>query len=170
MTEQKQNPEQVAGGGLGKVVGRVKEAIGSAMGNDTLSAEGHAQQVQADTEREAAELAKEAAAKEERADLTAERTETEGRREQLEGELALEQREDEIEGAEGSAIAAADERAHEESMDAEHRRHAEESDADRQERIARTREVSELEEAERLRAEAEQAAANAGAIDPEGKN
>lgn len=170
MTEQKQGPEQVAGGGLGKAVGRVKEAIGSAIGNETLSGEGRAQQVQVETEREAAELAKEAAAKEERADLTAERVETETRREQLEGELALEQREDEIEGAEGSAVAAAQERSHEESMDAEHRRRAEESDADRQERIARTREVSELDEAGRLRAEAEQAAQNAAAIDPEEKN
>jgi uncharacterized protein YjbJ (UPF0337 family) len=170
MTEQKQGPEQVAGGGIGKVVGRVKEAIGSATGNDKLSTEGHAQRVQADTEREAAERAGEAAAKEESADLAAERAETDARRQQLEGELALESREDRIEGAEGSAVDAAHERAHEQTMDAEHKRRAEESEADAKERIARTREVSELGEAERLRAEAEQAAENAAAIDPEEKN
>lgn len=170
MTEQKQSTEQVAGGGLGKVVGRVKEAIGSAIGNETLSGEGRAQQVQAETEREAAERATEAAAKEEHADLAAERVETDARREQLEGELALESREGEIEGAEASAVTAAKERAHEETMDAEHQRRAEESAADAQERIARTREVSELDKAERLRAEAEQAVQKAAAIDPEGKS
>lgn len=170
MTEQQQKSEQVAGGGLGKVVGRVKEAIGSAIGNDTLSGEGRAQQVQVETEREAAELAKDAAAKEERADLAAERTETEARREQLEGELAVERREDEIEDAKGSVVAAAQEGAHEEKMDAEHRRRGEESEADAQERIARTREVSELEKAAQLRAEAEQAAQKAAALDPEEKN
>jgi uncharacterized protein YjbJ (UPF0337 family) len=170
MTEQQRSSEQLAGGGLGKVVGRVKEAIGSAIGNDTLSGEGRAQQVQAETEREAAELAKEAAAREERADLVAERTETEARREQLEGELAVERREDEIEDAENSVVAAAQEGAHEEKMDAEHRRRGEESEADGQERIARTREVSELEKAEHLRAEAEQAAQKAAALDPEEKN
>jgi uncharacterized protein YjbJ (UPF0337 family) len=170
MTEQEQRPEQVAGGGLGKVVGRVKEVIGSAVGNDTLAGEGRAQQVQSDTEREATERAEEAAAKEEQADLSAERVETEARREQLEGELALERREDEIEGAEGSAVVAAHERAHEQTIEAENRRRAEESEADAKERIARTREVSELEEAARLRAEAEQAAQNAAAIDPEEKS
>jgi uncharacterized protein YjbJ (UPF0337 family) len=73
MTEQEQTPEQVAGGGLGKVVGRVKEAIGSAVGNDELAGEGRAQQVQAETEREAEERTQEAAAKEEQAGLSAER-------------------------------------------------------------------------------------------------
>jgi uncharacterized protein YjbJ (UPF0337 family) len=34
MTEQQQRPEQVAGGGSGKVVGRVKQAVGSALGNE----------------------------------------------------------------------------------------------------------------------------------------
>lgn len=169
MTEQQQRPEQVAGGGFGKVVGRVKQAVGSVLGNDTLSGEGRAQQVRADTEREAAERAKEAAAKEERADLKAERVETEARRQELEGELALEERKDEIEGAEDSAVTAAQERAHEEKMDAEHVRRAQESEADARERIARTREVSELEEAQRLRAEAEKAAQKAAAIDPEEK-
>jgi uncharacterized protein YjbJ (UPF0337 family) len=166
MTEQ----EQVSGGGLGKVVGRVKEAIGSAVGNDTLAGEGRAQQVQSDTEREAAERAAEAAAKEERADLSAERVETEARREQLEGELALERREDEIEDTEGAAVASAQERAHEQTLEAENRLRAAESEADAKERIARTREVSELEEAARLRAEAERAAQKAAAIDPEGKS
>jgi uncharacterized protein YjbJ (UPF0337 family) len=169
MTERKQGPEQTAGGGPGNVVGRVKEAIGSAIGNDKLSGEGRAQQVQAQTEREAAELAKEAAAKEERADLSAERVETTARREQLEGELARESREDEIAGAEDAAVAAARERAHEEKMEAEHARRGEESDADARERIARTREVSELDQAGRLRAEAEEAAQKAAAIDPEEK-
>src|ERR1700754_1581629 len=110
MTEQ----EQVAGGGLGKVVGRIKEAVGSAIGHDELSGEGRAQQVQAETEREAEERAKEAASKEERAELVAERVETEARREQLEGELALESREEEIDGAKDSAVASAQERAREE--------------------------------------------------------
>jgi uncharacterized protein YjbJ (UPF0337 family) len=170
MAEQDQNSEQVAGGGLGKAVGRLKEAVGSAIGNDSLAGEGRAQQVQAETEQEAAGQAAEAAAKEEQADLAGERAETTARREQLEAELAQESREDAIEGSESSAVAAADERAHEGAMAAEHQRRAGESAADAQERVARTREVSELTEAERLKNEARQAEQSAAALDPEGDN
>jgi uncharacterized protein YjbJ (UPF0337 family) len=170
MAEREQDSEQVAGGGLGKAVGRVKEAIGSTIGNDALAEEGRAQQVQADTAREAGERSEEAAAKEERADLTAERAQTEARREQLEGELARESQEDAIDGAEGSAVAAAQERAHEESMDAVHERRAGESAADAQERVARAREAVGLAEADRLRDEARQAGRGAAALDPEGEN
>ena len=152
------------------MVGRVKEALGSAVGNDALAGEGRAQQVQAETEIEAAERSKEAAAKEERAELAADQVETKARREQLEGELALERREDEIEDAEGSALASAQERAREETMDAERRRRAAQTDADAEERIARTREVSGLAEAERLKREADEAARNAASIEAEGEN
>jgi uncharacterized protein YjbJ (UPF0337 family) len=170
MTEQDQNSVRVAGGGLGKAVGRVKEALGSAVGNDALSREGRVQQVLTETEQEAAERAKAAAMKVEDADIAAGRVETETRREQLEGELARERQEDAIEGAEGSALASAEEQAHEETMAAEHRRQADESAADAQERIARAREVSELAEAERLKDEARQAEQSAASIDPEGGN
>jgi uncharacterized protein YjbJ (UPF0337 family) len=170
MTEQEQGSGQVAGGGLGKAVGRVKEALGSAVGNDALSREGRLQQVLAETEQEAAERAKEAAAKEERADIAAERVETEARRERLEGELAREDQQDVIEGVESSALASAQEHALEETMSAEHERRAHESAADAQERIARAREVSELAEAERLKDEARQAQQSAASIDPEGGN
>jgi uncharacterized protein YjbJ (UPF0337 family) len=72
--------EEVAGGALGKVVGKAKSAIGSLIGNDELQREGNLQQAtieaEADAEREraAAEARREEAALlEERADASAER-------------------------------------------------------------------------------------------------
>ena len=84
MAEQDEKAERVAGGPLGKMVGKAKEAIGSAIGNEELSQEGRVQQVQVDTEQEAAERAGEAAKKEERAEIAEERSETQARRRELE--------------------------------------------------------------------------------------
>ena len=46
--------ERVAGGPLGKVVGRAKQLAGAAMGRQDLHREGQLQEVQADTQAEAA--------------------------------------------------------------------------------------------------------------------
>ncbi len=55
-------------------------------------------------------------------------------------------------------------------MTAEHQRQAQERAADAQERVARSREVEGLSEAEKLRHQAKQAERTAETIDPEGEN
>jgi uncharacterized protein YjbJ (UPF0337 family) len=72
--------EEVAGGTLGKVVGKAKSAVGSLIGNDNLQREGNLQQakVEADADAERAQAAaevrrQEAEVLEQRADAAAER-------------------------------------------------------------------------------------------------
>jgi uncharacterized protein YjbJ (UPF0337 family) len=59
MTDSK-NPERIGGGLVGKLVGRAKEAAGSALGNGDLAREGRLQQAGAEAEQEAAARAEEA--------------------------------------------------------------------------------------------------------------
>ncbi len=50
---QDQNPERTVGGVAGKVVGKVKEMVGSATGQDELAREGRLQNAQSDAELDA---------------------------------------------------------------------------------------------------------------------
>ncbi len=65
------NPERTSGGLVGKVVGRVKEAVGAATGKDELAREGRLQEAQADAHREARTARSEAARSQQEAQLRA---------------------------------------------------------------------------------------------------
>ena len=52
-----ENKEEVAGGALGKVAGRLKEAAGDLLGNEEVAREGRLQEAGADAELEARECA-----------------------------------------------------------------------------------------------------------------
>ena len=67
--------ERVAGGPLGKAMGRAKQLAGAALGREDLHREGKLQEVQADAQAEAAEREAEAERKEREAELEAERAE-----------------------------------------------------------------------------------------------
>jgi len=66
MSEDQQTSEQAAGGLLGKVAGRAKEIVGSALGHSELDREGRLQQFQVDAEQEAIVRGEEAEEKERR--------------------------------------------------------------------------------------------------------
>ena len=53
--------ERTAGGALGRLAGKIKEAAGAAAGRDELAREGRLQQARVDAEREANRLELEAA-------------------------------------------------------------------------------------------------------------
>src|SRR5689334_9410812 len=89
-----QDKERTAGGLVGKLAGKAKEAAGSVVGNDKLEREGRLQDAQADQELEARREAAEAEQREQEAKVQAERAETERERERLEHEVAEERREE----------------------------------------------------------------------------
>ena len=66
-----ENTEQTAGGPLGKLAGRVKEAAGSALGKEDLAREGRLPQAQVDAEAAAAREAEEARQREAEAERVA---------------------------------------------------------------------------------------------------
>jgi uncharacterized protein YjbJ (UPF0337 family) len=91
------NSERTAGGMVGKVVGKTKEALGGAIENDDLAREGRLQQAQSEAELEARREAEKARAHEDQAVIRERQTEIAGQRDQLRNEVAADQREAEIE-------------------------------------------------------------------------
>lgn len=90
------NPErtqETAGGLVGKVAGKAKEAAGSALGNDDLAREGRLQQAQAEAEVDARREAQEAEQREAEAEVEGARGDLEIERERLRSEIAAEERE-----------------------------------------------------------------------------
>src|ERR1700754_3065474 len=73
--------ERTAGGPLGRIAGKLKEAAGSAVGNDELAREGRLQQAQVDAAEEAVGEAAEARQQEAEAALEEERARTAQERE-----------------------------------------------------------------------------------------
>ena len=69
--------EKVAGGPLGKAVGRAKQMVGAALDRDDLHREGKLQEVQADAQTEASAKEAEAERREREAEIEAERVEEE---------------------------------------------------------------------------------------------
>jgi uncharacterized protein YjbJ (UPF0337 family) len=90
------NSERTAGGVVGKVVGKAKEALGGAIENEDLAREGRLQQAQSEAELEARREAEKARAHEDQAIIRERQTEIAGQRDQLRNEVAANQREAEI--------------------------------------------------------------------------
>ncbi len=68
----KETSERTAGGLVGALAGKAKEAAGSLVGNDELAREGRLQQAQVEAESEASRQAADAQQRESEADLEAE--------------------------------------------------------------------------------------------------
>ena len=86
-------PDETAGGPLGKLAGKAKEAAGSVLGNEQLAREGRLQQAQAEAEAEAAQAGAEAQQREAETEVEAAKAENELERERLQTELAAKERE-----------------------------------------------------------------------------
>src|SRR3954462_1762873 len=89
-----QETERTAGGLVGKLAGKAKEAAGSVIGNDDLAREGRLQDAQSEQELEARREEAEARQREQEAEVESERAETERERERLQHEVAEERREE----------------------------------------------------------------------------
>src|SRR5579884_2252017 len=159
--------QRTAGGLAGKVVGKAKEAIGSATGNDDLAREGRLQQIQGDAEREARESAAEAQRADAEAQLREERAETELERQRLENEVAAMQREQRAERDRAAAEQAAAADAARRQASAEAQERLERQQAERAEEQAERARLAAAQEEIRLQREARQAQERADAIDPE---
>jgi uncharacterized protein YjbJ (UPF0337 family) len=158
--------ERTAGGLIGKLAGKAKEAAGAAVGNDALAREGRLQQAQVDAQAEADATAAEAKQRDAEASVEAEKAETELERQRLQNEVAAQTREKQIE----RDRRAVEDKAHADALrqqaSAESQRHAQESAAADTEKRAERDRVLAAQEAIRLEQAARRADAEAQAIDP----
>ena len=76
MTDSKM-PEETAGGPLGKLAGKAKEAAGSVLGDEELAREGRLQQAQAEAEAEATQADAEAQLREAETEVEAAKADNE---------------------------------------------------------------------------------------------
>ena len=90
---QRDTPEKTAGGAVGKVVGKVKEAAGELFGQDDLAREGRLQQAQVDAEVVAETHAAEAEQLQTEQQLEADKQENELERQRLRTEITTAERE-----------------------------------------------------------------------------
>src|SRR4051794_41217128 len=97
------NTEQVAGGALGKVAGRIKETAGEALGRDDLAREGRLQQAGADAEIEAPQRDDVAGDEQAEADIESRKADTEAERAPLHAEGDAQRQEARIEAGAGRA-------------------------------------------------------------------
>ena len=115
----RENSERTAGGLVGKIAGRTKEAVGSALGRDDLGREGRLQQAQVDAEAQAARAAAEANHHATEASLQAEKTEAQLEYDRLQNAVAAREREQRIEGERDDAERQAESQARREQAAAE---------------------------------------------------
>jgi uncharacterized protein YjbJ (UPF0337 family) len=165
MTDQ-ENPERTAGGLVGAIAGRAKEAIGAVTGNDELTREGRLQQAQVDAQAEASRQAEAAQQRKAEADLESEKAETEIERQRLESEVAQHEREERIETDRAAAEMEAEVEAKRAALAAEIERQAREAAASSDEQRAESERIAAAQEAIRLEQEARQAERIAEVIDP----
>jgi hypothetical protein len=89
--------EQTAGGAPGKLIGRLKAAIGAGAGRPRLEREGRLQESAAEAELDARASTNEASVRERQAEISKQRTETELQRRELEHEVSAQERAEAIE-------------------------------------------------------------------------
>ena len=130
--------ERTAGGTAGKLIGRIKAALGSSAGRPSLQREGRLQEAASEAELDARRSAEEASVEERQAEVHRERTETELERRRLENEVSAQARAEQIEDDRRAAEqerAASEQTAHElEAKAREAERHAETIDPEGQTR------------------------------------
>lgn len=164
------NSERTAGGMVGRVLGRAKEALGGATENEDLAREGRLQQAQSEAELEARREAGKARAHEDQAIIRERQTEIAGRRDQLRNEVAADQREAEIDRDRRQSE-------HRAAIDAERERDAADAEQARDQGVteqtvkaAENGRVAATEQANRLEREAAAAERRAENLDPKEAN
>jgi uncharacterized protein YjbJ (UPF0337 family) len=165
LTDQ-ETSERTAGGLIGKLAGKAKEATGTVIGNDALAREGRLQQAQVDAQSAANAKAAEAKQRDAEASLEAEKAETALERQRLQNQVAAETRDEQIESDRRAAENKANADALRQHANAESQRHAQESAAADAEKRAEHERLMAAEEAVRLEQQARRAEAQAQAIDP----
>lgn len=159
--------EETAGGLLGKVAGKAKEAVGSVLGNDELEREGKLQHAASEAEVTAARKAEEAEQEKAKAELLASKQENEVERQRLQNEIAAKEREAAIEQDKARAEAQVETEAARRKAAVEGGKQMQETAADVTEQRAAQDRVEDARDAARLEQEARRAEAVANAIDPE---
>lgn len=159
-------PEQTAGGLIGKLAGKAKEAAGALAGDNDLAREGRLQQAQVDAETAAHADAAEAKQRDAEASLQAEKAQNETEKARLRNEVATQERAERIERDRREAERRAQSEAVRQRAVAEHQREVQESAADQAERHAEAERVAAAEETIRLERQARHAEAQAAALDP----
>jgi uncharacterized protein YjbJ (UPF0337 family) len=164
------NSERTAGGMVGRVVGKAKEAAGGAIENQDLAREGRLQQAQSEAELEARREAEKARAHEDQAIIRERQTEIAGQRDQLRNQVAADQREAEIDQDRRQAE-------HRAAIDAERERNAADAEQARDHgaieqtvKAAENGRVAATQEANRLEREAAAADRRAENLDPKEAN
>ncbi len=161
-----ENPEKTTGGLAGRAVGKAKEVAGEVTGNEDLAREGRLQQAQGEAADDAAEARKDAEQAAAEARLEDEKAHVEEERQLLDTELAETRREDQIEADLGRAEQAADQRAADEIAAADSERRAQETIAERTDKLADAERREQGRAALELEDEARQAELRAEALDP----
>jgi uncharacterized protein YjbJ (UPF0337 family) len=157
----------VAGGALGKIAGKAKEAVGSVVGNEDLAREGRLQSAAVDAEADATRRAAEAERAENAAAIAEAKDEIVLERERLHAELAAETREERIEREAEAAKANVELQARRREQVIESAERAVNHAADDADRRAAQQRLDEALATARLEQEAHIAEATAEAIDPE---
>jgi uncharacterized protein YjbJ (UPF0337 family) len=158
--------EKTAGGPIGKLVGKAKEATGGLSGNDDLAREGRLQQAQVDAQAQADAQTAEAEQRDAEASLQRQQAEVELERQRLQNEVSAQEREDRIERDRQEAERQAQADAQRQRASAESQRHAQESAASDSEERAERERVAAAEAAIRLEQQARRAETEAQIIDP----
>ena len=162
-----ETPETTTGGALGKVVGKAKEMVGKAIGEDDLAREGRLQQAQGEAEAVAQRHSAQAKLSEVEQRVEAEKRENALERERLQTEIASSEREKELDRERQRAEQETDRRARESAAAIEQNRRAEESVAAATERRAAADRAADEQDVARLEREARLADARADLVDPE---
>jgi uncharacterized protein YjbJ (UPF0337 family) len=164
-----ESAETTAGGAVGHVLGKLKSAVGSLVGNDELQREGNLQQAQVESEAEAVHEREGAALRREELDVVERKAEAAAERERLQAEVDTEDRKERIEQDAAQreheiAVGAAREQSAIEQYEAATHQTAESLEVDAVRRRAQNGvEIARLEQAAR------QAELKADTIDPEVK-
>ena len=161
------SPERTAGGPLGRLAGKAKQLVGSALGEEDLAREGRLQEARVDADADAQRAAEEARLSEEHSELEAQKVEAEAERERLQAEVDAKRREEEIERERQETERRAAEEALQNQRAAEADRNAEAAAAAEIARRGESELVAGARTATALEQEAERAEARADAIDPE---
>jgi uncharacterized protein YjbJ (UPF0337 family) len=158
--------ERTAGGLVGKVVGKAKEALGTVTDHDDLAREGRLQQAHSETELDAHRTTAQAREQEARGALREREAEVEAERRRLHNEVAADHREEQVERETRQAEQRASAQATQERVAAEAELESQGRAAQASVEAAEQSRIAAAHEANRLEREAHEADRRADNIDP----
>jgi phosphoglycolate phosphatase-like HAD superfamily hydrolase/uncharacterized protein YjbJ (UPF0337 family) len=166
-TENMTDAREPAGGLVGRVAGKAKEAAGELLDHDDLAREGRLQQASVDAEQEAGQREAAAARERDAAEREAERTRIEAERARLRTEVEASEREQQIEQDRRTAEQRAEAEASQRKRQAEVQGQGERAVAAQAELTAEQERVEAAQRAAALERQADRHEATADAVDPE---